>query len=122
MKYWSSIWFTAGLSDSPAKFQTLFTSAPNVQCPGCVRATTDGPPLHLPWPRALFVAVGRMKDGPVPQISLPGLAGERKKVGLASPRPVTPRFPCVTSGRYIKGTMTREITFHFSLTWTGMTG
>src|SRR5216684_8348855 len=107
MKYWSSIWFTG---------------APIVHCPGCTRATTEGPALHLPWPRTLFVAVGRMKDGPMPQISLPGLAGERKKVGLMSPRPITPRFRWVTSGWYIRGTMVRVIRFHFLLTWTGITG
>src|SRR5260370_38381314 len=120
-KYWSSIWFTAGLSECPAKFQTSFATAPIVQCPGCTRATTDGPALHLPWPRTLLVAVGRRKAGPMPQISLPGLTGERKKVGLMSPRPITPRFVWGTAGWFLRGALTRVIKFHLSLTRTGVT-
>ena len=44
--------------------------------------------LHLPLPRSRSVAVGKVKVGPKPQINSPGLAGEKKKVGLKSPNPV----------------------------------
>ncbi len=90
MKYWSVIWLTAGRLPEPAKDQTLLTRTPRVQWPGCRSATTEGPTLTLPWPRRLLVAVGKAQAGPTPQMSLPGLAGERKKVGLMSPKPNSP--------------------------------
>ena len=42
------------------------------------------------------MAVGNAQAGPTPQMSLPGLAGERKKVGLMSPKPNSP--PVVLGG------------------------
>ena len=55
-----------------------------------MRATTEGPKLNFPCPRTLLVAVGKTIAGPAPQMIFPGLAGERKKVGLMSPMPYSP--------------------------------
>ncbi len=61
--------------------QTLLTSTPSVHGPGWTRATMDGPMLSLPCPRTLLVAVGSTNSGPMPTISLCGLAGVKKMVG-----------------------------------------
>jgi hypothetical protein len=37
-----------------------------------------------------LVAVGITNAGPAPQITLPGLEGEKKKVGFMSPSPYSP--------------------------------
>src|SRR5260370_33517415 len=81
-KYWSSIWFTAGLSECPAKFQTLLAKAPIVQGRGCTTASTDGPAHQLSWPRMLFGAVGRWQAGAKSRSSLLGFARVRNQMGL----------------------------------------
>src|ERR1700733_3654878 len=103
MKYCSSIWFTAGLCEEPTIEKTLLTKTPRVQGPGWVRATSDGPMLNFPWPTSALVAVGITIVGPVPQINLPGFAGDRKNVGFMSPKPDCPptvlaRYGCQTIG------------------------
>ena len=52
-----------------------------------VRTTAEGPPLHLEEPSIWLDAVGIWNTGPAPQMSLPGLAGEKKSVSwrLAMP-------------------------------------
>src|SRR5271157_3095485 len=90
MKYCSNIWLTGGRLPEPATDQTLLTSAPIVQCSGCASATNEGPMLNLPCPRMSLVAVGITNVGPAPQITLPGLNGDRKNVGFMSPKPNSP--------------------------------
>src|SRR5579863_4354757 len=90
MKYWNSIWFTAGRLDCPANDQTLFTSPPSVHFPGCASTTTEGPMLHFPCPNTGLVAVGNTNVGPTPQITFPGFAGDRKNDGFKSPNPYAP--------------------------------
>ena len=50
---------------------------PTTHGPGCSSATAAGPALHFWVPIFLSVAVGMVSDGPIPQMSGPGLAGER---------------------------------------------
>src|SRR5258708_10657193 len=90
MKYCSKNWLTGGRLPEPATDQMLFARTPNVQWPGCVSATADGPIPSFPCPRNVLVAVGNWKTGPTPQINLPGFAGDRKRVGNISPKPNTP--------------------------------
>src|SRR6267143_3568732 len=90
MQYCSRNCLINGRLPEPATDQTLFTSAPRVQCPGCVNATADGPIPSLPCPRNVFVAVGNWKTGPAPQITFPDFFGVRKNVGTMSPKPYTP--------------------------------
>src|ERR1700733_15870740 len=94
MKYCSIIWFTAERLPDPATDHTLFTSAPIVHGPGCVKATTEGPMLSFPCPSTLLVAVGSTNAGPAPRISLCVFAGVRKKVGFISPNPDNPAEFC----------------------------
>ncbi len=51
--------------------------------------------LNFPCPRTVLVAVGKTIAGPTPQMIFPGLAGERKKVGLMSPMPYSPPVTCL---------------------------
>ena len=71
--------------------------------------------LNLPFPKSESVAVGNVNVGPSPQISSPGFAGERKKVGLMSPSPVALLIPGNSDGWLIIGKMVRVITFQSSL-------
>jgi hypothetical protein len=49
--------------------------------------TTEGPTLNFPCPRKVeFVAVGKIKLGPMPQITLL-FFGTRKNEGFMSPNP-----------------------------------
>jgi len=50
--------------------------------------------LSFPCPKNSLVAVGKTNTGPAAQISLCGLAGERKNVGVMSPKPNTPALFC----------------------------
>src|SRR5580700_4650087 len=101
MKYCNDICFTSARSDGPATDQMLFTSAPMVQGPGCASTTIDGPMLSFPCPRTRPVAVGKANIGPAPQITLCGLAGEKKNVGVMSPKPNTPAWACTSiAARY----------------------
>src|SRR5215471_19581914 len=43
--------------------------------------------LNFAEPSGVAVAVGKLNEGPTPQISSAALAGEKKKVWLMSPRP-----------------------------------
>src|ERR1700733_8300122 len=90
MKYCSIIWFTAERLPDPATDHTLFTSAPIVHGPGCVKATTEGPMLSFPCPSTLLVAVGSTNAGPAPRIILAVFPGVGKKVGFISPSPDPP--------------------------------
>src|SRR5580658_985560 len=92
MKYCNDIWFTDARPPDPAIDQTLFTNPPMVHAPGCTKATIDGPTLSFPCPSTRPVAVGKANIGPAPQINLFGLAGEKKKVGVMSPKPKTPAW------------------------------
>src|SRR5271165_105787 len=90
MKYWVRNWFTSGRRLSPPIDQILLDRKPIVQCSGWTSRTNEGPAPHLPWPRVGSVAVGSRKVGPRPQTSLPGLAGDKKKLGFRSPKPFAP--------------------------------
>src|SRR5579863_6579355 len=90
MKYWNNIWLTSGRLDCPANEKTLFTSPPSVHLPGWASTTTLGPMLHFPCPSTGLVAVGSATAVPTPQISFPGLAGDRKNEGFRSPNPFPP--------------------------------
>src|ERR1019366_3264729 len=122
MKYCSSIWLTGGRLPEPATDQTLLMSVPMVQCPGWVRRTTEGPRLNLPWPRMALVAVGITNAGPTPQISLPGLPGDRKNDGFMSPKPNSPPLFWLGYGCQTIGWIMRVIRFQLSLSLTGITG
>ncbi len=65
-------------SESPAKDQSCRPSRPSVHGLGWIRTTAVGPALHLPEPNWSSVAVSIMIEGPTPQMTLPGSAGERK--------------------------------------------
>jgi hypothetical protein len=105
--------------------------------------TIEGPMLSFPCSRTLLVAVGKTNTGPAPQINLCGLAGDKKKVGLMSPKPKTPALFCALgqevgrciffnteylqsavpgAGCQITGVIQRIIKFQFSLTRKGITG
>src|SRR5258707_15742128 len=90
MKYWNTIWFTSGRLDCPANENTLFTSAPRVQCPGWVSTTNVGPADHFPCPNTGLVAVGSTSAAPPPQMILLGFDGDRKNDGFRSPNPYAP--------------------------------
>jgi len=86
------------------------------------------PRLHLPLPRSRSVAVGNVIVGPTPQISSPGLAGDRNAVGLMSPNPV-PVVLCTeppnvgnNEGWLMIGMIVRVIKFQSSLILIGITG
>ena len=53
---------------------------PTTQGPGVTSATAEGPALHFSLPSFSSVAVGKLIDGPMPQVMSPLSAGERKPV------------------------------------------
>ena len=53
---------------------------PNDHGAGWVSTMKLGPALHFSLPRSGSVAVGIMIEGPIPQITLPALEGEKKPV------------------------------------------
>src|SRR4051794_26307068 len=144
MKYCNIIWLTSVRSESPATDQTLLTNAPIVQFPGCINDTTEGPIPNLPCPSTRLVAVGNWNTGPTPQVSLLDFAGERKNVGVMSPKPNTPAVFCTSvaeknagvsssipktsrfcvpgAGCQMIGAIQRMIRFQSLLTPTGTTG
>src|SRR5215469_10465725 len=122
MKYCIRNWFTDGRLPVPATLQTLLTSTPRVQCPGCVNKTALGPMLNLPWPRIVLVAVGITNAGPMPQINFPGFPGERKREGFKSPKPYSPPVGALEYGCHTIGRIVRVIKFHWSLSLMGITG
>src|SRR5512137_509584 len=86
------------------------------------RTTTAGPPDDLDVPTILLVAVGNWKTGPTPQITFPGLAGEKKSVSWTLPMPPTGETSLKGFGCEITGTMVRVMRFQFSFSENGMTG
>src|SRR5574341_227659 len=86
------------------------------------RPTAAGPALHLPLPSRESVAVGNVNVGPTPQISLLGLAGERKNVGLRSPRPNALSTPGAGDGWLMMGRMVRVMRFQSVVRPIGITG
>ena len=83
---WTSMALTSWLPQ-PAKDHYWLASAPTTHWPCMSSATAAGPAHHLPLPSSESVAVGKVKVGPTPQMSLPDLAGEKKDEGLMSLRP-----------------------------------
>ena len=51
---------------------------PTTQGPGVTSATADGPAFHVSLPSFSSVAIGKLIDGPMPQVMSPLSAGERK--------------------------------------------
>src|SRR5262245_4831079 len=84
--------------------------------------TADGPALHFSVPSRESVAVGNVNAEPRPQVNLPGLAGERNRVGLMSPRPKALGNPGAGDGMLMTGVIVRVMRFHSSLIWSGITG
>jgi hypothetical protein len=44
---------------------------------GVTNPTAPGPMLNFPEPKLCLVAVGRLNDGPMPQMNAPRAAGEK---------------------------------------------
>src|SRR3954453_730806 len=107
----------------PATDQTLLTSTPSTQGPSMVRATKVGPREYFPAVRVLSVPVGNTAVGPMPQM-MPCVAclGEKKKLGLMSPRPNSRSPVTVRGGCEITGVIQRVIRFHSSFSVIGTTG
>src|SRR4051812_13251290 len=110
MKGWSVMALTESRCSLPAKDQTLLTRTPRTHGPWIVSATKVGPAAYLPDVRFLPVPVGKTKVGPIPQIMpFVGCLGEKKKLGLTSPRPNS-RFPVsVRGGWEMMGVIQRVI-------------
>ena len=68
---------TFAASSSPATDHTFDTRAPMTQCPGMVKTTAFGPSRYLLVLKRLPPS-GSPMEGPMPQMTLPGLAGLRK--------------------------------------------
>src|SRR5215475_8927694 len=113
--------FTRGNNGLPPTDHWLLSNTPSTQCPGVVKKTAVGPYKTLPVPRMGSLADGMVKTGPTPQISLPGLAGDKKSDWVMSPIPLVLLF-ITGSGWLINGTMVREITFQSSFNCIGTTG
>src|SRR3972149_7407541 len=101
---WISIWRTSW-PPHPANDHCWLMSAPITHGPCMVSATAAGPALHFPEPRMLSVAVGNVKVGPTPQMSAPGLPGERNRGGLRGPRPNALSAPGAGDGGLMMGRM-----------------
>src|SRR5215213_2586410 len=106
----------------PATDQTLLTSTPSTQGPSIVRATKVGPSEYLPDVRVLSMPVGKTAVGPMPQI-MPcvGCFGEKKKLGLITPRPNVRSPVMVNGGCEITGVIQRVIRFQSSFSAIGTT-
>src|SRR5580704_11069013 len=78
--------------------------------------------LNFPCPRIWLVAVGITNAGPPPQISLPGLAGDRKNVGFISPKPYWPPVGSPGYGCHTIGWIMRVMRVQFSARRAGITG
>jgi hypothetical protein len=88
-----------------------------------VRATKAGPIEYLPCVSVLSVPVGNTKVGPMPQmIPCVGCLGEKKKLGLMSPRPNSRSPVTVSGGCEITGVTQRVIRFQSRSSVIGMTG
>src|SRR5215204_7518488 len=107
----------------PATDQTLLTSTPSTHGPSIVRATKVGPSEYLPAVRVLSVPLGNTTVGPTPQM-MPcvGCFGEKKKLGLISPRPDSRSPVMVNGGCEITGVIQRVIRFQSSFSAIGTTG
>ena len=86
-------------------------------------ATKVGPIEYLPCVSVLSVPVGNTKVGPMPQM-MPcvGCLGEKKKLGLMSPRPNSRSPVTVSGGCEITGVIQRVMTFQSWFSEIGMTG
>src|SRR5271165_3532127 len=99
---WNAV-VTARNPSTVRDIAALFARAPITQCPGVVSTTTVGPALHLPFPSSESVSVGNVIVGPTPQSSLPEFAGEKKRLGLMSPRPNALGIPAAGEGWFMMG-------------------
>jgi len=77
MKGWSGNWLTSGRLEGPATDHSWRANVPMTHGFGIVSVTAAGPMLSLAEPSGVAVAVGKLKEGPMPQISSAALAGEK---------------------------------------------
>lgn len=86
------------------------------------RAAERGQSLKDFVTEALLALVGIWTTGPVSQIHVPGLAGDRNAVKSVSPMPSLLSMSGPTEGGWITGTMVRAMTFQSLLAEVGITG
>src|SRR5262245_49610261 len=109
-------------SPQPANDHWLFASIPITHGPCIVRATADGPALHLPAPSSLLDAVGNVNVGPTPQMNFSDPTGDRNSVGLMSPMPNAWSIPGASDGWLMMGMIVRVMRFKLSVSLIGITG
>src|SRR5215470_13147685 len=103
--------FTEGRLRSPANDHRLFTCAPTCHGPQLRIAAAAGPISHFPDPRLVADAEGNCSTGPIPQMKVSALGGERNNVGWMSPMPkvyLSPGAP----GSLTNGTIVRVMSLH----------